>query len=160
LVILIVVVGASSFGLMMLVASLGGAALAEPTPQIIVVTSAIDPAAAQQRALTTPTELPTQAPTAGPAVVTAAPTRTLLPRGCLLNQEVIVTGTGGVGLNLRDEPGGEVSFIAKEGERMLVIDGPIFFSDLEWCQVRSTAQSSSFGWAALDFLLPVEALEE
>jgi uncharacterized protein YraI len=71
----------------------------------------------------------------------------------LLNAQLIVFGTGGVGLNLRDRPGGRVAFIAKEGERMVVIGGPEVFEGITWCQVRSDGQSSSFGWAAMQYLL-------
>jgi CSLREA domain-containing protein len=80
--------------------------------------------------------------------------------GCPLNQEVVVFGTGGVGLNLHDEPGGEVSFTASEGDRMMVIDGPIFFDDVEWCQVRSMSQSSNFGWITLEFVLDAAVIDE
>ncbi|HLA43931.1 MAG TPA: hypothetical protein VJZ27_10870, partial [Aggregatilineales bacterium] len=105
-----------------------------------------------------PPPLATFQPSATANIASAEPSRTPLPGGCLLNQEVLVFGTGGVGLNLRDNPGGEISFIAKEGERMLVIDGPEFFDGINWCQVRSTQQSSSFGWASLDFLIAADAV--
>ena len=159
LVILILCVGAAALGLMLLALNLSGASLSEQEPQVIVVTGQIQPTTGGQQA-GPPTAISTFQPTLAPNVPTAAATRTPLPGGCLLNQEVIVFGTGGVGLNLRDEPGGEVAFIAREGDRMLVIDGPVFFDDIEWCQVRRTSQSSSFGWASLDFLLDAAVVDE
>jgi hypothetical protein len=158
LLILIVFVGGASFGLLFFVANLSGAVLVSQTPQVIVVTGQLEPSPIGQNA-GPPTSIPTTQPTLAPNLPTPIPTRTPLPGGCLLNQEVIVFGTGGVGLNLRNEPGGEVAFIAKEGERMLVIDGPVIFNDIEWCQVRSLAQSSSFGWASLEFLLAADAVD-
>lgn len=158
LLILIVFVGAAAFGLVVVVANLSGAALLEQTPQVVIVTGQLQPTPVQQNAAP-PTAITSPQPTPAPNLPTAAPSRTPLPGDCLLNDEMIVYGTGGVGLNLRDEPGGEVAFIAKEGERVLVIDGPQFFNGKEWCQVRSTGQSSAFGWAVMDFLIAAEALD-
>jgi len=158
LVILIIFVGAASFGLLYAAVTLGSSSLLEPTPRVVIVTSALEPSPIGTLP-GAPTAIATFQTTPTPTLGTVEPTRTPLPGGCLLNDEVIVFGTGGVGLNLRDRPGGEVLFIAKEGERMLVIDGPQFFDDTEWCQVRSLSQGSSFGWAALSFLIAADALE-
>lgn len=156
LLILIVFVGAATFGLLVLVGSLSGNLLVEPTPRFIIVTNdpAFQPTAPSGANNAPPTAIPTILPSLVVTLPTVAPSDTPIPGGCLLNEEVFVTGTGGVGLNLRDEPGGDVQFIAKEGERLLVIDGPLYFDGAEWCQVRSVSQSSSFGWASLQFLLP------
>jgi hypothetical protein len=159
LVILILFVGGAALGLMLLAINLSGASLNDQAPQVIVVTGQLQPTTAGQQA-GPPTAIATFQPTLAPNVPTAAASRTPLPGGCLLNQEVIVFGTGGVGLYLRDEPRGEVAFIAREGDRMLVIDGPVFFDGIDWCQVRSTSQTSSFGWAALEFLLDAAVVDE
>lgn len=160
LVILILVVGGAALGLMVLALNLSGANLSDQEPQVIVVTGQLQQPTTGGQQAGPPTAIATFQPTLAPDAPTAAASRTPLPGGCLLNDEVIVFGTGGVGLNLRDEPGGEVSFIAREGDRMLVIDGPVFFDDVEWCQVRSTSQSSSFGWASLEFLLDAAVVDE
>ena len=160
LVIMILAVGGAAVGLLFLALNLSGASLTNQEPQVIVVTGQLQQPTAVQGQAGPPTAIATFQPTLAPNVATAAPSRTPLPGGCLLNQEVIVFGTGGVGLNLRDEPGGEVAFIAREGDRMLVIDGPVFFDDVQWCQVRSTSQSSSFGWASLEFLLAADVVDE
>jgi hypothetical protein len=150
----------AAFGLLILALNLSGANLNDQAPQVIVVTGQIQPALASGQQAGPPTAIATFQPTLAPNAPTAAASRTPLPGGCLLNQEVIVFGTDGVGLNLRDEPGGEVAFIAREGDRMLVIDGPVFFNEVDWCQVRSTAQTTSFGWAALEFLLDAAVVDE
>lgn len=159
LLILIGVVGLVAVGLLLLVANLSGAVLGEQTPQVIVVTSAIQAPIAGAAETRQPALSPGEIATAAPSpesedLPTPLPSRTPVPGGCLLGEDVIVRGTGGVGLNLRDRPGGEVAFIAKEGERMVVIDGPQIFNDIEWCQVRSVAQSSSFGWASKEYIVP------
>jgi|GEM_PF-2899166 len=168
LVILILVVGVAALGLLFGVASLGNAILIEPTAQIIVVTPQLQPTDPQANAAP-PTAIngtgvdPANASVpvvTNTPILTAEPTRTPVPGGCLLNEEVTVFNTGGVGLNLRDEPGGEVQFIAKEGERLLVTDGPVVYDGLDWCLVRSVGQSSSFGWAAKDFLRPLDQNNE
>lgn len=160
LVILIGVVGIAAFGLLALAANLGAGVLVEPTPEIIIVTPQLQPTTPPISANEPPpTSVSPLDPTNTPIVNTAEPTRTPVPGGCLLNQEVIVFNTGGVGLNLRDEPGGEVQFIAKEGERLLVLDGPVVFEGLDWCLVRSVGQSSAFGWAARDFLLAADEVD-
>jgi hypothetical protein len=157
LVILILVVGGAACGLLVLVANLSGAVLVDQTPQVVIITSAVQvqPTSASG-ASQPPTGIASVEPSLEPNLPTPQPSRTAVPGGCLLNEEVLVRGTEGVGLNLRDRPGGEVAFIAKEGERMIVIDGPQVFNDIEWCQVRSIAQSSSFGWASKEFLIPTE----
>lgn len=157
LVILIVFVGVAAFGLLAFVLSLGNSVLVSETPQILIVTS--NPSFSQQNNSIPPTAIPPTVATTAPDLPTVAPTLTPLPGGCLLNSEVIVFNTGGVGLNLRDQPSGEVSFIAPEGDRMLVIDGPQFFDGVNWCQVRSTRNTGVFGWASLEFLIAADAID-
>ncbi len=160
LVILVLFVGGAAFGLLLLALNLSGAVLVDQTPQVVVVTGQLQ--ATQPRANAgLPTAIATFQPTPVEPVNTAPPSATPVPGGCLLNEEVIVFNTGGVGLNLRDEPGGDVQFIAPEGERMLVItDAPVTFDGIVWCQVRSTAQRTLFGWAANEFLLPADTVED
>ena len=72
-------------------------------------------------------------------------------------------GQGEAGLRLREEPRIEennVQFVAAEGDLMLVVEGPIFFDDIEWCRVENITRPGQFGWASRDFLLPEDAIAD
>lgn len=157
LVILVLVVGAAAVGLMVFVLNLGSAALIDQTPQVIIVTSAIQPTEPVFNAL--PTAIPQAQQPQDETLPTVEPTRTALPGGCLLNQRVVVFGTGNVGLNLRSEPrrSAEAQFVAREGDVLQVVDGPQFFDDIEWCKVESITRPGQFGWASLEFLIAEDA---
>lgn len=157
LVVLVLVVGGAAVGLMIFVLNLGSAALVDQTPQVIIVTSAIQPTQAGFNAL--PTAIPGVQVTQDESLPTVEPTQTSLPGGCLLNQRVVVFNTGTVGLNLREEPrrSSEVQFVAREGDVLQVVDGPQFFDEIEWCKVESISRPGQFGWAALEFLIAESA---
>jgi WD40 repeat protein len=95
-------------------------------------------------------------PTPAPEVQVVVITPTPFPGDCILNSEMIISGTGAAGLNVRSEPDyrGVPVFLANEGERLLVIGGPQSANGLEWCQVRRE-QDGATGWAARDYLAEV-----
>jgi WD40 repeat protein len=108
------------------------------------------------------TSAPAPIPTAAPLVVSPTPAPdvqvfvvTMTPLGgvCALNSEMIISGTGTAGLNVRSEPDyrGASVFLATEGERIQVIGGPQSANGMEWCQVRRE-QDGATGWAVLDYL--------
>ncbi|MBZ0307398.1 MAG: SH3 domain-containing protein [Anaerolineae bacterium] len=160
LVVLVLVVGAAAVGLLVFALNLGSAALLDQTPQVIIVTSAIQPTLPGFDAL--PTGIPQAQSTQDDSLPTVEPTRTSLPGGCLLNQRVVVFGTGNVGLNLRSEPrrSAEAQFVAPEGDVLQVVDGPQFFDDIEWCKVESISRPGQFGWASLEFLIAEDAVPQ
>ena len=76
------------------------------------------------------------------------PTPTVTPRVC----RAIVRGTGGSGLNLREEPSGaEIEVLQEEDIVSLVDDAPQQVGATTWIHVRTTITRSD-GWVALDFL--------
>jgi WD40 repeat protein/uncharacterized protein YraI len=77
---------------------------------------------------------------------------------CVLNGEMIISGTGTAGLNVRSEPNYRAVsvFLASEGERVTIIGGPQSANGMEWCQVRRE-QDGSTGWAARDYLAEAPA---
>ncbi|NDJ85427.1 MAG: hypothetical protein GYB66_06045 [Chloroflexi bacterium] len=172
LVILIVVAGGTAIALLMAVLNLGGGLIpGDQTPQVIVVTSALQGNtggntnpnnAAPGSAQFTPGGIPATQPVIQTAVPVAEPTETALPgvtTGCPLNTIVEVVGTGGVPLMIREEPrqADNQQSLAAEGEQLRIIGGPetstaVDGSVLEWCQVEGVTVPSRNGWAARQFL--------
>jgi hypothetical protein len=85
--------------------------------------------------------LPTEEPTEPPPPAEIGPGAT-----------VVVTGTGNQGLNLRRRPttSARSRYVAKEGETLVVVDGPQEGENYTWWLVR--ADGGQEGWAASDFL--------
>jgi hypothetical protein len=95
-------------------------------------------------------------------ISTPTPTATsifFLPEGVIgVGAYVQVSGTGGVGLRMRAQPGldGIVAFSALDSEVFLVIDGPIEEDGYQWWLLEAPYDSSRTGWSAGDFLSPIE----
>jgi len=71
---------------------------------------------------------------------------------------VEVSGTGASGLRLRSGPGRSyvTTKVIDEGSRLEVLDGPEKADDIEWWRLE--APDGIVGWAASDFLEPVDNL--
>jgi len=71
---------------------------------------------------------------------------------------VQITGTGGNGLRLRENPGTDanVRFIAAESEVFKVIGGPVQSGEYTWWQLTAPYDNQRQGWAAADFLSPIK----
>ena len=71
---------------------------------------------------------------------------------------VEVYDTGSTGLSVRPEPGtgGYLNFVAQEGERFTIIDGPDSRNDYIWWKLESIYDPDRTGWAAADFLRAVK----
>lgn len=109
----------------------------QPTP---TVTLAIPTVATPP---TTPTvALPTEPVVPTPSITEIGPGAT-----------VIVRGTGGKGLNLRDRPTmqGRRVDIVRDGSALLVLDGPEEANGYVWWQVQT--QEGRVGWGAADWLV-------
>lgn len=67
---------------------------------------------------------------------------------------VKISGTGGSGLRLREEPSlnGEVVFLGLEDEIFLVKDGPEDRDGYLWWYLEAPANDTRSGWAAANFL--------
>lgn len=169
LLILVLAVGAAALGILLLVMNLSSAGLASQPPQFIIVTN---PASAANGANNVPSagdnqpppnSVPTLAATSAPELPTLIPSRTPPPLagGCQLNAEVVVVGTGAVGLSLRETPrtSGERLWVAQEGDRLQIVDGPQNFDDYEWCKVNNLTRPGQSGWAVTNFMVPAEDVE-
>ncbi|PJF43879.1 MAG: hypothetical protein CUN55_06835 [Phototrophicales bacterium] len=177
LVILIVLAGAISFGLLFFVLSLGGNTLGDQPPQVVIVTNENEPTLQPvfasngefpENALIitfTPGGVPSNQGVLPTSAPTALPTDTPLPgvsSGCPLNALVQVVGTGEVGLSLRSEPkqGNNILTVVRDGEQFRIVGGPetstgIDGSVIEWCQIEGVDVPSRLGWAARQFLAEI-----
>lgn len=178
LLVLILIAGVVSFGLLFFVLSLGGQPLGDQPAQVVILTNQNEPTLQPvfdtssgdipENAVIitfTPGGVPTDlviAPTGAP---TANPTETPLPgvtAGCPLNGLVAVIGTGDVGLSLRSEPrqGDNIQAVVRDGEQFRIVGGPetstgVDGSVIEWCQVEGIEVPSRSGWAARQFLADI-----
>jgi hypothetical protein len=66
----------------------------------------------------------------------------------------VITGTGGVSLLVRSNPGTDASLVTRvaEGETVRILEGPQSANEYEWWRVEVNGAS---GWAAAPFLKPV-----
>ena len=71
---------------------------------------------------------------------------------------VKITGTGGDGLRLRDEPGlgGNVKMLGEETEVFVVDDGPRNVDGYVWWYLKGYYDETRQGWAVVDYLSIVE----
>ncbi len=119
-------------------------ALATPTVQVVVV----------PRPTATPTATVTPTPTVTPTV-TPTP---LAAAGFAIGRFVQVADTGGVGLRFRAEPGlsGQVLFLGLDSEVFRIEDGPAEADGYVWWYLVAPYDPTRAGWAAQDFLQPIE----
>jgi hypothetical protein len=79
-------------------------------------------------------------------------------KGIQLNLYVQISGTSGVGLKVRQDPGlnGTMNFVANESEVFQVIDGPVKKDNLIWWKLVTPYDQARQGWAAADYLSLIE----
>ena len=102
------------------------------------------------------------APTETAVVLTPTPEATstpespvLLPEGVIgMNAYVQVTGTEGLGLRMRAEPGtsAAINFLAADEEVFKVIGGPVTQDGYTWWQLEAPLDQKRSGWAAENYL--------
>ncbi len=108
----------------------------------------------------------------GKALVTVIPAPTLTPTvyetkepqtleihyvsedGLSVGAIVEVDGTENTGLSVRPQPGtgGYLNFVAAEGERFVIVDGPDSKNDYIWWKLESPNNPDRSGWAVSDYL--------
>ncbi len=91
------------------------------------------------------------------------PTTILLPEGVIgVGIYVQVSGTEGVGLRMRSEPGlsSTTNFTALDSEVFLVIDGPVEVDGYNWWYLEAPYDQSRNGWSAGAFLTPIYEVED
>jgi hypothetical protein len=175
LLVLILVVGVGAVAMLLTVLNLGESfVLGDQTPQVIVVTNALQGnnvgsapgiTGNQPPLAVTPGSVPPSAVPILSPVPTAEPTRTPLPgvtTGCPQNATLEVVGTAPTGLSIRAEPvqGNNILSVAPDGERFLVVGGPEVTTgvngvSIEWCQVEGITNPDRKGWAARQYLAEV-----
>jgi hypothetical protein len=101
------------------------------------------------------TSMPIEEPTL-PANTSATPTD---PGNAIqVGINVRVSGTGGDGLRVRNNPGigGNPLFLAAENEVMVVKDGPQSNDGITWWLIGAPYDESRQGWAAANYLVPLQ----
>jgi hypothetical protein len=104
-------------------------------------------------------------PTATPTVITTILTEAPTPEpqvdtlsGISMGSFVAVAGTGGDGLRVRPEAGLSqgVRFVAEEGEKFRVQDGPVDIDGYTWWYIVNPEDATRIGWAVDDFLQVIQ----
>jgi hypothetical protein len=103
-------------------------------------------------------ELKTQAAQesiAAPSMPTQTP---IIPGVFAPGMVIVISGTQGEGLNVRQEPGTDrpVVYLAQEGETYTITDGPEIKDGLIWWFIDQTNEGDKSGWAVQDYFAPVE----
>ena len=77
--------------------------------------------------------------------------------GLSVGTVVEVYDVGDTGLSIRPEPGtgGYLNFVAPEGTRFRIVDGPDARDNYVWWKLESVYNAEQGGWAASDFLRAV-----
>ena len=126
-----------------------------PTPIFVVITS-------------TPTLGPSSEGTIPPdsiasptpeEVVTSEPTPdTNLTVAISIGSKIVINGTGGDGLAVRQGPGLDYQyiFVANDGDQFEVQDGPREASGYTWWYIADPQNPDRFGWAVVDFMVVVQ----
>jgi hypothetical protein len=89
--------------------------------------------------------------------VTLLPSETPFIPGVYANNMVImISGTEGEGLNVRENPGTDspIVYLAQEGETYKITDGPQIKDGLIWWHIDQTAEGQKTGWAVQDYFAP------
>jgi hypothetical protein len=103
---------------------------------------------------------PTLTPAPVESVVATPGEGTSVPAGPIgKGSYVKVTGTGGTGLRLRDQPGlnGKVLLLGTEAEVFKIEDGPVQADNYSWWYLVSPFDPDRNGWGVGDYLVVVEA---
>lgn len=85
------------------------------------------------------------------------PTETpVIPGVFTSGMEIIIAGTEGEGLNVRQSPGIEspVVYLAQEGESYVITNGPKIQDGLIWWLIEQTEEGIKTGWAVQDYFAP------
>ena len=116
------------------------------------------PLQAQEKALMTVIPAPTLTP---PVYATKEPQTLEIhyvsEDGLSVGTLVQVFDTGNTGLSVRPQPGtgGYLNFVAPEGERFIIVDGPDAKNDYIWWKLESPGDPDRGGWAVSDYLKPL-----
>lgn len=101
----------------------------------------------------TPTPTSTPSPSASQAAPTP-PTNSAI----VVGNYVQVSGTGGDGLRIHDNPGvaSEVNYVAIEAELFLVKAGPVDADGYTWWELEDPYNNNAVGWGVANYLVVVQ----
>jgi hypothetical protein len=136
-------------GLVLIVRAIRGNDDRQAATPLPSVTSEVAPSATLSLLTSTPEVTPTDTVVL-PGVT---PADTPVPGGIRPGALVLVQGTAGAGLNLREQPStySKVVGKAREGTVLTVLEGPTEADDYVWWKVR--APDGSEGWGAANWLV-------
>jgi hypothetical protein len=164
LALMLFLVMAAAAGIVFIVLSLGGNAVPEAVP-IVIVSSPIpttrpDSFPISPATATIPPEAniiltrpPVTFSLSGPTL--APPPVTPTPQRIALGEQIIVVDVGITQLNVRDSPGvidTTILFRTEEGTIFTVVDGPQQADGLTWWKIQDPANPVRAGWAASNYL--------
>jgi len=117
---------------------------ASPTPIFVVITAS--PTSGVPATVTPSILVTTPPPTGATATPTFPPNSGL---AITVGSRIVVRGTEGTGLTVRQGPGTDYTFvfIANEGEQFNVMDGPRESTGYTWWYILDPNNPDRFGWA-------------
>ena len=103
-----------------------------------------------------PDDLKTQSALENTAVAEVPTETPIIPGVFAPRMVVVIAGTEGEGLNVRQAPGtgSSVVYSAQEGETYTITDGPQIEDGLIWWQIEQTPDGVKNGWAVQDYFAP------
>lgn len=133
---------------------------------LLIFSRLLGPAPASSLPELTVIPLPSATPTATAAPPTPEPPtpvdtpggESAGPRSFAQGQLVLISGTGGEGLRLREAPGldAAIRLVALENEVFEVVEGPVPSDGYNWWRLTNPYDRSKQGWAADQFLQGLE----
>jgi hypothetical protein len=102
----------------------------------------------------TATQTPLSQNSAGQATMTALPPGENLSIGSYIRVE----GTGGDGLRLRSTAGltGQIEYLVKDGEELIIDDGPEEMDGYTWWHVKLISEEKVSGWGVADYMINIQ----
>ncbi len=166
LVLLVMVVGITALGIVVLVGQVAAPAVPGDQPariQMITAFPTLSQDFAGAGALNAgpqtlwPTAIPVVQPSPTLPLPTAVPSPSLPPGTVMIGVVVRVVGVEGSGLNIRAAAGfaGSPRFLAAENEQFVVVDGPQIADELEWWRLEDPDNPNRYGWAVRNYLAVV-----
>ncbi len=129
-----------------------------PTPIFVVIipTPTLEGAGGVQPGAQQP---PAAAPTVTPTPIPLPETTPTAPAlEIAVGSQVVIDGTEGVGLAVRQGPGLDYTyfFVGNDGEQFVIEDGPREADGYVWWYLTDPADENRAGWAVQNFLKPVQ----
>ncbi|HPG19510.1 MAG TPA: SH3 domain-containing protein [Flexilinea sp.] len=123
---------------------------------LLIVNIGPSPAEEKEDALAQLTVIPMPTITPTSAIPSEKPdlsVKYISPEGFSVGAYVKIENTQGAGLKIRPDPGtgGEVTFIASEGDIFIIIDGPDERNGYTWWKLQGFEDPSLVGWGASKF---------